>query len=457
MGRIKRLLRSLPPLARLAPKRGGAMTGVAFVAFGLATSVLAAPVSLEERQRLEAELAKVEQQIAETEKIIGGYQQQSQTLKNEINRLNSEVIKINLQIRAINLSINELDLEIGDNEEQVVVTESKLERQKEALRRALQGLYEQEGETIVEILLKSPTLSHFFSDVNGLLEVQAGLRSSLNELVNLRGQLIDEKENLALRRNDKASLRAYQSSQKSSLEDKKNQESNLLSVTKGQESKYQELLKESQKTAAQIRSRIFEFLGGGQLTFEQAYQLAKSASDLTGIRPAMILAVLDKESALGYNVGRCNYKEAMHPNRDIPVFLEIMEELGMSPDSVSVSCPISYDGAYGGAMGPAQFIPSTWEMFKAEIARLTGSNPPSPWNNFNAFVGTGLYLKDARDSSACRKYSKEIPSQADILLDRCAAAKYYAGGRWYRYRWTYGEGVLERAARFEEDIRRIGA
>jgi len=415
----------------------------------------AAPVSWEERQRLEAELAAVEKQIAETEEIIGGYQQRGKTLKGEIGRLNGQVRKINLQIRAIDLSINELGLEIEDTRQQVTITESKLEQQKEALRRALQGVYEQESETIVEILLKSPTLSHFFSNVNGLLEVQVGLRSSLEELLGLRDQLLNEKEDLALRQSDKKSLRTYQSSQKNTLVSKKSEKDELLTKTKGEESKYQEILKESQKTAAQIRSRIFEFLGGGQLTFEQAYELAKSAGDLTGIRPAMILAVLDKESALGYNVGRCHYKEAMHPTRDLPVFLEIMEELGIGPDSVSVSCPISYDGAYGGAMGPAQFIPSTWKMFKDNIARLTGSRPPSPWNNFDAFVGTGLYLKDARGSRACRNYSKEIPSQAEILLDRCAAAKYYAGGRWYRYRWTYGEGVLKRAARFEEDIKRI--
>lgn len=415
----------------------------------------ASSISYEEKRLLEAELAKIEKQIAETEEIIGGYKRKSQTLQGEINRLNGEVRRINLQIKAVNLSISELNLEIEDNRKRVNLTEDKMKQQKEALRDALQGLYERESETIVEILLKSPTLSYFFRDVNGLIEVQAGLNSSLVSLLELRDQLLDEKEALALRRSDKKSLRSYQASQKNEVEEKKGEKDELLKETKGEESKYQELLKVSRKTAAQIRSRIFEFLGGGQLTFEQAYELAKSASDLTGVRPAMILAVLDKESALGYNVGQCNYKTAMHPTRDIPVFLEIMEELEMNPDTVSVSCPISYDGAYGGAMGPAQFIPSTWKMFKSEIAYLTGSNPPSPWNNFNAFVGTALYLKDARDSRACRNYSQEIPSQKNILLDRCAAAKYYAGGRWYRYRWTYGESVLKRAAGFEEDIARI--
>jgi peptidoglycan hydrolase CwlO-like protein len=427
---------------------------VIFLIFGSVTapttSTLAANESANaqaERAELEAQLKELEDQIDQYEGQIQSYQKQGKSLKGEISNLGNKIDKLKLQVRAINLTLSQLDRKIDETNYQITTTVKSIDSNKESLGELIRTLYHSGQLSTMEILLKNPKISDFFDDLNSITLLQNSIQEAIGKITNLQNQLVDQKEQLSLARADAATMKEFQEAQRVESEKIRVQKDQLIKVTKAQEDKYQVLLKETKKTAAEIRSRIFQLLGGGELTFEKAYELAKMASDATGVDAAFILAVLDRESALGKNVGRCTYQQAMHPTRDVPPFLEITKELGLNPETMSVSCANS-DGAYGGAMGPAQFIPSTWIAYKDRIAKATGKNPPSPWGNVEAFTATGLYLSDAM--SGCNNLYTNQSSR-----ERCAAAKYYAGGRWKNFLWTYGEATVTRANKFRDDIATI--
>ncbi|MHB9019572.1 MAG: lytic murein transglycosylase [Minisyncoccota bacterium] len=412
----------------------------------------------EQRKQLEAQLESSYQEIAQIEATIEQYKGQGKNLESEVKRLNAQIAKLNLQVKATNLSLKKLDDEIEINNSDIKKTETDIEKNKRILSYALQNLYSSGNTSLVEVFLKNFEISDFFNDLKNLTDVQDNLRVSLEKVMGLKQDLIDQNEQLVMKKKDASSLKAYQLSQQKAVASTKTEKSNLLQATKGQESKYQELLKQTQIKAAQIRSQIFKLLGGGELPFGDAVKIAQLAEKATGVRAAFILSILTQESSvdsvIGANLGKCFYNDVrknssgtVMSNTQKPVFLALMSELNMDPAKTQVSCPITSDGAYGGAMGPAQFMPTTWQIYKDEVGSITGNKPASPFNNADAFTATALYLQDGLAS--CKTIYKTIFSQ-----ENCAAAKYYAGGKWKSYMSVgrYGYRVAERAADFADEI-----
>ena len=138
--------------------------------------------------------------------------------------------------------------------------------------------------------------------------------------------------------------------------------------TKGEEKLYTASIKKSQKDIAMIRQQIFSLESVGvSMSFEEAIKKAQFAGEKTGIRPAFLLAIFQVESRLGTYVGGGSWRKDMK-SAERPLFLKITTALGLDPDSMPVSKKPWY--GWGGAMGPAQFIPSTWLSYADKLPRL---------------------------------------------------------------------------------------
>lgn len=391
-----------------------------------------------EEKELEVKLKELEGQIVEYDKNIQDTRSQGTSLKGELSILESKVKKINLQIQATDLQIRRISSRVRDTQSAIYESQLKISRQKDTLAKSLRAIYESDRVSLLEMLMANSSIAEFFGDLSVLQALQMRAQAELDQVHALKRVLEDQESVFLDAKEEQVALLLVQTNQKEEVGNTRKVKDRLLTLTKGKETLYQELKKKAQKSASEIRAQLFKLRGGGELRFDEAYQLAKMAGDATGVRPALLLAVLSKESALGRNVGRCSWRSAMHPTRDQPAYLKIAQELGIDPDSMLVSCP-NTDGVYGGAMGIPQFIPSTWLLYKDKIQSVIG-RIPSPWSAPDAFVATALYLADA--GATKKTYEAE----------RIAAAKYYAGGRWSYFLRSYGDHVMGLAENYQEEI-----
>lgn len=409
-------------------------------------SATSTQTTAQKQAALEAQLSQLEGQIDQYQTQINADQQKGNSLTSEINTLNAQIAKLNLQIQAINLSLEQINSQIDQTTAQIGVTQGEIVSEKATIGNLLVALYKNDQTGFLESFLANPQLSTLWDDSENIALFESNLNAAVAQLNTLTGQLQDQNQQLAQSQSAAQTAEQYAAAQAQQVAASKAQQAQLLAATKSDAAAKAALEAQTQQTAAQIRNQIFQLLGGGSLTFGQAYQYASVASQATGVNAALILAILNRESALGQNVGQCSYKTAMSP-ANIPIFLQITSQLGLDPTQMLVSCP-NADGVYGGAMGPAQFEPSTWELYVSQIASITGDNPPSPWNNADAFVATALYLKGAMQGC-------QAVYTAQLDIDRCTAAKYYAGGNWKSYLWTYGEATVEQEQTFAQDIATI--
>lgn len=396
--------------------------------------------TLEERRtRLEQQLAEIERDISEKRGVLSDKQKERTSLERDIAILDGQISVARQQIKHRDLTISKLNGDISQKKVAISEVDRKVARSEQSLGQLIRRTREIDDISLAELMLGG-TLSDLFQDIDNFETLQRDLDRSFDQMALLRSDLSSRKEALEEKQGEEEQLRKIQLLEKQAIEKREKEKKQILAVTKGQEKAYQDLIAERERQAAVIRSALFELRDSKAISFGSAYQYAKEASNVTGVRPALILAILREETNLGENVGTGNWRVDMHPTRDRPVFEQIMRELGLDPDSMPVSKKPSY--GWGGAMGPAQFIPSTWIQYKDRVAKATGQNPPNPWTPRTAVFASSILMGDNGADGGSRE------------AERLAALRYFAG-------WTnakkaayafYGDDVMSFADQYQRDV-----
>ncbi|MFA6898554.1 MAG: hypothetical protein WC250_04085, partial [Candidatus Paceibacterota bacterium] len=289
------------------------------------------------RAELEQQLSVLESQIKQQEQILNTQQEKSVSLERDVAIITAQINKAKLSIKARDLTIQKLSQEIGVKNSTISSLDAKLGREKESLAQLLRKTNEIDDFSLPEVVLSSDNLSSFFEDLDAFASIKQSLRTSFQEIGDTKDQTTAEKNNLEDKRNEETSLRQIQDLEKKKLEAQESEKKKILKESRGVEAVYQQVLKNTALSAAQIRAELFTLQGSASIPFAKAYDLAVRAGKKTNVRPAIILGIIAEESNLGENVGTGNWRVDMKAPRDTVPFLDITKRLGLDPDKMPVS------------------------------------------------------------------------------------------------------------------------
>lgn len=387
----------------------------------------------------------------------------SSELEKGIAELNYNITKMQLEIKAKNAKIKQLGENIVSKSEYIGQLSERMDNINKSIGKMLRDDYAMDEMTIIDALLSTDSLSEFFIDIDSYASINTNLQMLTQDLLGVKKTSEDEKKDLETKQTQESKLKYEQETAKKNTENYKKEKQVILSLTKDKEAEYKKLIAEKEKLKNQIRNKLYKTASGEEISFGDALKLIQPYESTIGVDSALVLAVLFQESAvdntIGKNIGKCTYNQAsscvagktVMSDTQKPFYLEIMNNIGLNPNTTPISCAICRDGSYGGAMGPAQFMPLTWNSISSRVSKIIGVTYPSPFENLAAFTASAVLLKDNQD-----RCKTAFTKKSDIWA--CAASKYYGGlnlkgSKLSSFMYNgYGASVLRRALQFEKDI-----
>jgi peptidoglycan hydrolase CwlO-like protein len=325
----------------------------------------------EQEARWRAELESTEKEIANWENILKTTKQGTASLQRDASVLQAKINEAKAFIKKRQIEIERLTNDISLKTQTIAELDAKINRGKESLSAILRSTNEIDSYSIAEVMLSNKNLSDFFANIDSYGSIKKSLEQQFAEIRQLQAKTDDERKALDQQRTQEADTKAKVEADKKKVELDEKEKQRLISINKTQEKTYAQVIAEKEKKAAQIRAALFALRDAEGIPFGDALKYANSASAKTGVRAALILAILTQESDLGKNQGSCLvnnidtgdgtgkntgtlFEQVMKAPRDTTPFKDITERLGKDWKMTPVSCPPgtkwSSSRGYGGGM-----------------------------------------------------------------------------------------------------------
>ncbi|PIP26742.1 MAG: hypothetical protein COX31_00690 [Candidatus Moranbacteria bacterium CG23_combo_of_CG06-09_8_20_14_all_40_16] len=346
----------------------------------------------------------------EIKEKIEKYEDKLEDVTKELQQSQGLLQKTTREVMTTRSLIEKTSSEITRKEAEVKNLNNRIELNRKILSEYVRQVYYNDEESLlVRLALGEDSLGGILGNLNQSLGIK-------DRILNLLEETKKSKEEL-----EKV---------KTELTGKKEEHEELLVIKKNEQAEIQQDVRETQITLAEIqqkmsklRSTLSAFLGKS-FTIDDVVKEVTYASGKTGVRKEFLFAVLDKETDLGRFTGGCTYKNSKMGATNEKIFKGICDDLGYDYKKMKVSCPLSY--GIGGAMGVAQFMPSTWinPKYAPRIAAITGNKPANPWSLKDGILGMALYLKDKGGDKKSGEHTAAAAYHCGSNLSRTVCQNY---------------------------------
>lgn len=374
--------------------------------------------------------------ISDLQKKIDKEMKAKKALQQNLGQIQGAVASTLGEINKTKTVINETVKDISRKEDEINNLNAKLDLQKSVLKSLLQETYYNQSQPILNVVLTSQSLADVFSDSDHLAIVEDKIREISQDIVQSKNEIEQNKSQLA----------EIKEKHEDILDEKVDKKQELVAV----QADVQDDIEKKDATIGELNAKLSELkndlssLLGKNISTGDIVEAAGIAAKATGVRKDFILGELVVETNLGTFTGGCTYKNIRMKPADKAEFLKIAAELekayGGNYKNKKLSCSPGY--GYGGAMGVAQFMPTTWVGYKSYIAGATGHNPPDPWNVVDGVMGMAKKLANGGATSRSG--------------EKLASKRYYCGGPsspyWNNKCNTYASNVQYWADNYEKKL-----
>ncbi|HEX7586261.1 MAG TPA: lytic murein transglycosylase [Patescibacteria group bacterium] len=301
---------------------------------------------------------------------------------------NSKLYKNKTQMSSTQALIKQIETDIARREAELKNLNDRAELNKSMLAEYIRQVYYTDQEDpIVRLTIENGKLNNIVENFDSIVVIKGKIIDALQIIKDAK--VMNEKTKLA-------------------LADQQQNKQRVLQTQKVEQADIVDNIQEAQATVAELNEKIAElksalssFLGKSYST-KDIDDAVKFASNATGIRKEFLQAELIVETGYGTFTGGCRYNDTKNlrmRTTDKNEFLKIAAELekayGGNYKNKKLSCTPKRNGVffgYGGAMGVAQFMPTTWVGYKSKISAKTGSSPADPWDLADGITGMAIKL-----------------------------------------------------------------